>query len=225
LKGVVGMNFKSLDVLHDATKATGTGRPLEVAAFSCAALVVTGTFVATITWQGTADGSNWVDLLAYNPSTGNWSTTAIAPGTYVIPTVGLQDVRASVAWTSGTSVTIKGMVSEVPVPLPNLFTEVAINGRKAAIRVPCVVGTKTVTTTAASIFAGVSALVSRYYMIVTNVGGNTVYHGPAGVLTTTGTPLQPGDSMVFEFDPAVATDEYFIAAANTEVRVEERAVA
>lgn len=82
-------------------------------------------------------------------------------------------------------------------------------------------GTKTVTAVAASIFAGGSALANRNFMMVSNVSANTVYWGGSGVTTSSGIPLLPGDSMTFVFKKTTATDIYFIAGTNSEVRVVE----
>jgi len=100
---------------------------------------------------------------------------------------------------------------------------VVLNGSFARIRNAPVVGVKTVTSTAAELFAGASRLANRYLMAVYNDSTLIVYWGPSGVTTSTGYPLLPQDSIVFEFDPNTATAIYFIASANASVRVEEQA--
>ena len=84
-------------------------------------------------------------------------------------------------------------------------------------------GVKTVTTTAAELFAGLAALDGRYKMIVYNEGSNNVYWGKATITAQTGFPLLPGDSVVFTFNPTEDMPIYFIAEANTVVRVGELA--
>lgn len=84
-----------------------------------------------------------------------------------------------------------------------------------------VVGAKTVTTTAAELFAGGARLANRISMTVYNESSIPVYWGPAGVTTSSGFPLLPGDSVTFQFWPSVATPIYFIASANASVRVVE----
>ncbi|MDJ0305400.1 MULTISPECIES: hypothetical protein [Dehalobacter] len=81
------------------------------------------------------------------------------------------------------------------------------------------VGAKTVGTVAASLFAGASRLASRVFMKVVNVGTLPVYYGPEGVTTLTGIPIQPGEAESFAVGDLPI---YFVAAANNEVRVEER---
>jgi len=84
-------------------------------------------------------------------------------------------------------------------------------------------GVRTVTTTAAELFAGLAALDGRYKMIVYNEGSNNVYWGKGTITAQTGFPLLPGDSVVFTFNPTEDMPIYFIAEANTVVRVGELA--
>nr|PZM87706.1 MAG: hypothetical protein DIU81_08870 [[Clostridium] cellulosi] len=91
----------------------------------------------------------------------------------------------------------------------------------ATIKAAPVVGAKTVTTMAAEIFAGASRKSGRYLMSVFNESSVPVYWGPSSVTTSNGYPLLPGDSVVFRFDPSVATAIYFVASANASVRVVE----
>jgi len=100
---------------------------------------------------------------------------------------------------------------------------VKVAGNYATIKSAPVVGVKTVSTTAAELFAGDSRLADRYAMIVYNESSIPVYWGPEGVTTTTGFTLLPQDSIVFQFDPTVATPIYFIADSSASVRVVELA--
>jgi len=98
---------------------------------------------------------------------------------------------------------------------------VTVNGSFATVKSAPVVGAKTVTTTAASIFAGSAALPDRYAMTVYNDSSYTIYWGPSGVTTSTGMPILPGDSVTFEFSQSVVTAIYMIAAASAAIRVME----
>lgn len=101
---------------------------------------------------------------------------------------------------------------------------VALMGSYATITTAPVAGAKTVSTTAAELFAGASRLSGRYAMMVYNEGTTPVYWGgSSSVTTSTGFPLLPGDSVTFNFNPSVATPIYFIGTANTSVRVVELA--
>lgn len=70
------------------------------------AVQLSGTFVATVTFQGTVDGTNWVSVAAlpfatlYDPTTA--SATATAAGAWRIDASGLVGVRLSTVYTSGT---------------------------------------------------------------------------------------------------------------------------
>jgi len=101
---------------------------------------------------------------------------------------------------------------------------IKISGSFATISSAPVTGAKTVTTTAAEIFAGASRLANRYAMIVYNDGTTPVYwSGSSSVTTSTGFPLLPGDAVTFQFNPSVATPIYFIGTDDTAVRVVELA--
>lgn len=70
---------------------------------STIAFTVTGTWVATLTFEATTDGTTWFPVLATIPSTGVSGSTSSANGSFVSGTGGYQSfrVRAS-AYTSGT---------------------------------------------------------------------------------------------------------------------------
>jgi len=70
------------------------------------AVQVTGTWVATLQFEGTVDGSTYASLLSIDPATGLTSATSTtANGTFLLPLAGFRHarVRAS-AYTSGTAV-------------------------------------------------------------------------------------------------------------------------
>jgi hypothetical protein len=101
--------------MQDAAAATGNGTTLQLAGRSSAVLQVSGTFAATVTWEGTVDGSNWVGvaLADLNSTTRARALTATAAGLYLLDGVaGLLAVRARIsAYTSG-NVTVVGNASE-----------------------------------------------------------------------------------------------------------------
>lgn len=98
-----------------------------------------------------------------------------------------------------------------------------MTSRFDTIKAAPVVGVKTVTTSAAEVFAGASRLASRYLMAVTNESSQIIYWGPSGVTVANGFCLYPGDTHIFRFSPAVATPVYMIAAASAQIRVGEMA--
>lgn len=98
-------------VLQAAAVATGNGTALVVGGRQHAVFQVTGTFVGTVTWEATVDGTNWggVAVADLASTTRARALTSTAPGLFLLDTVrGLQSVRARVsAWTSGT-ITVTG---------------------------------------------------------------------------------------------------------------------
>jgi hypothetical protein len=94
--------------LQSAAVAVGNGTELECAigedgAYSFARCQVTGITTATITFEGTVDGTNWTAVQATNMATGAVATTATADGTYGVLVAALLKFRARIsAWTTGT---------------------------------------------------------------------------------------------------------------------------
>jgi hypothetical protein len=99
--------------------------------------------------------------------------------------------------------------------------KVQLSGSFASIKSAPVAGAKTVTTTAAELFAGASRLANRYALLINNESGLPIYVGPAGVTTASGYPIQPGDSLALTLSPTVATAIYAISTGSAAVRVLE----
>lgn len=94
--------------LQNAVSATGNGTDMTVDGYGVAKLQITGTFVATITFYGSVDGTNFSAIPAKEESDGTTVYTTTTTGIYEINCSGLQKIRAVVTWTSGTSITIVG---------------------------------------------------------------------------------------------------------------------
>jgi len=93
---------------QSAAAATANGEAMNVAGLGLAGVQITGTFTATVTFEGTIDGSTWVSVLARNVADGTTSATATAPAVFQVPAAGLAQVRARVsAYTSG-AITVVG---------------------------------------------------------------------------------------------------------------------
>jgi len=90
------------------------------------------------------------------------------------------------------------------------------------VAVAPVVGEKTITQTAAALFAGSSALANRQLMRVRNLSlDQQVLVGPSTVAGT-GFPVEPGGEYLFKFNKAVAVPVYAISpGAAAKVRVME----
>lgn len=101
---------------------------------------------------------------------------------------------------------------------------VSVQGRVDALRQTIVTGAKTVTSTAAEIFAGSSRLAGRHAMVVTNTGTDIVYIGTSGVTTSNGFPLFPQDTLRIEFDPTSSVGVFACTSGpNVQMRVVELA--
>ncbi len=103
-------------------------------------------------------------------------------------------------------------------PLPTAETSTI-----QAIIAAVVTGVKTVTATAAEIFAGASAKASRRKLILKNEDLVLRFRvGPSTVTQQNGFPVEPGGVVEFLFDPAVAVPIYVISeGANLQVAVME----
>lgn len=94
--------------LQDAAVATGNGTVITLLANDDGAmeyltLQTVGITTATITWEATIDGTNWVAVAATNLSTAAAATTATADGLHRVLVRGLYKFRARIsAWTDGT---------------------------------------------------------------------------------------------------------------------------
>jgi len=109
----------------------------------------------------------------------------------------------------------------VPVSAQN---RLPVEATLLALRQTIVTGAKTVTSTAAEIFAGSSRLAGRHAMVITNVGTDHVYIGASGVTTNNGFPLFPGDTIRIDFNPASNVPVFAVSGGpNVEVRVVELA--
>lgn len=102
-------------VMQNAATATGNGTAMDCTAITRGAMTaltmqVTGITTATITFEATIDGTNWVAILATNLANDTTATTATADGIYRITVLGLVSVRARIsAYTSGT-ITVRGIL-------------------------------------------------------------------------------------------------------------------
>lgn len=119
-----------LSTMQDAAAATGNGTPAKITqrqgqSVGVLTAQVTGTFSATITWEGTLGVSStqsdntWVSVPAENVATGMTATTATTTGVYRINAAGFSQIRARIsAYTSGT-VTVMGQTGQYATSTPS----------------------------------------------------------------------------------------------------------
>jgi hypothetical protein len=102
----------SLTTLQNAATANGNGTPMDVSGYSSLSLVITGTFDATVYFEGTIDGANWIKLTSVPWNSGGfWADSWTEAGSFVTSVGSLSQVRARIAdYVSGT-VTVKAVGS------------------------------------------------------------------------------------------------------------------
>ena len=110
---LTGSNAKE-ETLQPAASATGTGTVFDLEGqYSTASLQVSGTFIGTVTFEASNDGTNWVGLKSYGISGEAGATTATAPGIFQASVAGIKKVRANItAYTSG-NITVIGTAGVV----------------------------------------------------------------------------------------------------------------
>lgn len=100
---IAGIAQAPLRTLQNAAAATGNGTAFDVESYGGVNIQITGTFSATITFETTTDGTNWVARKATNVTDEVSATTATAAGEYNVQVAGATQFRARIsAYTSGT---------------------------------------------------------------------------------------------------------------------------
>jgi hypothetical protein len=105
--------FKPVHVFQDGAAATGDGTALQVQGWGTIGVQVVITDTATVTFEGTVDGSNWVSAVCSSiaSTSGALVTTATASGMLQCSVAGYSQFRARISsYTSGT-VTAKGLTT------------------------------------------------------------------------------------------------------------------
>lgn len=104
--------------LHAAAVATATGETIPAETRSVVMFELSGTFAATVTFEGTVEGSTWIAIRAMRMSNGNMATTGANADLYRAVVTGLKTVRARIsAYTSG-SLTVWARSTDAPGGTP-----------------------------------------------------------------------------------------------------------
>lgn len=94
--------------MQSAAVATGNGTSISTilqgdGAYRTLTVQIEGITTATVTFEGTIDGTNWVAIQFTNLNSASAATTATADGIYRADITGITTVRARIsAWTAGT---------------------------------------------------------------------------------------------------------------------------
>ena len=89
--------FTDRVLLQSAAAATANGAVINVAGMSTCGVQVTGTFSATVTFEATINGADWVAIPFTNIASGASATTATAAGLYRTTVSGLVGLRARIS--------------------------------------------------------------------------------------------------------------------------------
>ena len=94
----------------------------------------------------------------------------------------------------------------------SVLANTSLKNSNDTITVNPISGSKTITSIAASLFAGSLVLANRKKMVVRNEDPSNRFRvGPSGVTQQSGFPIEPGGTAEFTFDPTTAISIYAIS--------------
>jgi hypothetical protein len=101
----------TLTVLQNAAAATGNGTALPLLGMDALTVEITGTFVGTVTFEGTIDDTSWFAVGLKTAADGAAVTAPTAPGAWKLPVdaLGLSQFRARVSAHSSGTITAKAL--------------------------------------------------------------------------------------------------------------------
>lgn len=103
------------ETLQSAAEADGNGTVFDLnGKYASLGLQISGTFVATVNFEGSVDGINHKAIQGVNKETGALAKTATATGIFVFPVTGLLKFRARISGRGSGSVTVKGVAVAIP---------------------------------------------------------------------------------------------------------------
>lgn len=201
-------------------------------------VVISGTWVGTISFQISADGVSWITATTINLATGGVVSTTTANGNFVMVTAGCKVARVVMtAYTSGSALvtsegssfsqyitTIQGPPSTTSNAWPTKITDgsdtatVSSTGDLAVsdgLSNGGVHGALTLTIggTAYEAKVGASRLANRKNLTITAL--DDMYWGYDNTVTTaTGTPLFKNQSIIFDIDADSTFQVWLVASAN-----------
>jgi len=201
--------------------------------------VIGSNWTGVINFEASIDGTNWVAVQGHNLNSGALVTSTTTPGIFVFQINGVTYFRARQSGYAAGSVTVLGRATPVSIAGLSAATinatvdavkitditgtnrlAVDANGNLAAkltgsiesMTSAPVVGVKTVTSTAAEIFAGSSAKPNRQKLILKNEDPVLRFRiGPSTVTQQNGFPIEPGAVVEIQFNPSTAVTVYAIS--------------
>ena len=225
-----GFSVPQIETSGSGTIATLGGVVTVTVPFAATMSVnITGTWIATLTFEGSVDGTSFFPILASAPATGVAASTTSANGAFIAGIGGYQAfrVRAS-TYTSGTATVmynadttpnvqssgqIKGATDGTGIGNVSDRLKMDDCARTAGVNAEVTIGT-----TAVEAKADTTALTNRRYLVL-RPKDNDIYWGFSnGVTTTSGTKMFKDELLVLPFGVAV----WLIASAsNKKISVSE----
>lgn len=136
--------------LQSAATANGDGSTLDVSGYSSVSFVITGTFVATVNFEVTGDGTNWEPLQVVQVGTSTISTASTSTGTFSAAIGSLKTVRARVSGYASGAVTVTARANLTHGTSPQVITGSVTTQSNASINLTQVAGS-TIATAATGI--------------------------------------------------------------------------
>jgi hypothetical protein len=94
-----------VDTLQNAAAANGDGTPQDVEGYASAAIQISGTFSATVSFLGSVDGTNYVPLLVLDQN-GSATSSATGAGIFKLDCAGLKSIKTPISNMASGSVTV-----------------------------------------------------------------------------------------------------------------------
>jgi len=93
---------------QSAAEANGNGTALTVTGYAGVGVQVEGITTATVTFEGTIDGSTYYAVEALNYNNGSKATSTAADGLFLVPTAGMDQLRCRISGYSAGTITVSG---------------------------------------------------------------------------------------------------------------------
>lgn len=185
----------------------------------------TNTMLARLkTMEGYLDGvESALGTTADAEATGNGSLIAIVKRLRTLVGQGIVTLNSAIGTTGLLMAGSDGTNARAIKTATDGTVLTQLTGSIETVNTTPVTGIKTVTAIAAEIFAGTSAKASRRKLIIKNEDPVLRFRvGPSSVTQQTGFPVEPGATVIFQFDPAVAVPIYAVSeGASLQVSVME----
>jgi len=228
-------------ILQQNANANGNGTPARLNGIygSLTVQVIGAGWTGVINFEASIDGTNWIAIQGHNLNSGALVTSTSTPGIFVFQINGIAYFRARQSGYTAGNVTV--LARATPVSIAGLSAAtinatvdsvkitdatgtyrlavdasgnlpVQLTGSIESMTSAPVVGVKTVTSTAAEIFAGSSTKPNRQKLILKNEDPVLRFRiGPSTVTQQNGFPIEPGAVVEIQFNPSTAVPVYAIS--------------